>query len=95
MHINKNEIEKIAHLARLSLAPDEAGKYAQELSQILDLVAQMELCNTEDVRPMAHPMDAVQRLRPDRVTEENQRDTFQTNAPAVSDGHYLVPRVLE
>ncbi|MCK4710630.1 MAG: Asp-tRNA(Asn)/Glu-tRNA(Gln) amidotransferase subunit GatC, partial [Gammaproteobacteria bacterium] len=65
------------------------------LSSILDLVDQMSAVNTDDVEPMAHPMDASQRLRADIVTETNQREKFQSVAPKTEDGLYLVPQVIE
>lgn len=61
----------------------------------MNLVEQMDAVDTENVSPMAHPQDAFQRLREDTVTEENQREHFQKNAPAVEDGLYLVPQVIE
>ena len=95
MNLDETEVEKIAHLARLHVDADQARNIAGELSTILELVAKMEQCPTDAVEPMAHPMDAVQRLREDQVTETDQRDHFQAIAPAVEDGHYLVPKVIE
>lgn len=95
MKLDEQEVHKIAHLARLHLDDSQASHIADELSDILNLVEKMEQCPTEAVQPMAHPMDAVQRLRADEVTEPDQRDRFQAIAPAVSDGHYLVPKVIE
>ena len=95
MKLDEQEVHKIAHLARLHLDETQASNIAGELSDILSLVEKMEQCPTEAVQPMAHPMDAVQRLRADEVTEPDQREHFQAIAPAVSDGHYLVPKVIE
>ena len=95
MNLDESEVQKIAHLARLSMGGDEARRVAADLSRILELVASMDACPTDAVEPMAHPMDAVQRLRPDAVTEIDQRELFQDIAPAVADGHYLVPKVIE
>lgn len=95
MSIDSDEINRIAHLARLAIDPDDIPGYATNVSNILDLVAQMGNVATEDVTPMAHPLDAQQRLREDEVTETDQRDEFQRNAPAVENGLYLVPRVIE
>ena len=95
MSMQKSDIEKIAHLARLSVSADDAASYVQDLSGILALVEQMNSVDTDQVIPMAHPMDAEQRLRADVVTETDQRDQFQAVAPKVEDGLYLVPRVIE
>jgi aspartyl-tRNA(Asn)/glutamyl-tRNA(Gln) amidotransferase subunit C len=88
-------VEKIAHLARLSIDEAHVPEYAKNLSDILHLVEQMSAVNTEGVVPMAHPLEMEQRLRPDEVTEENQRERFQANGPQVEDGLYLVPKVIE
>jgi len=95
MSLDKNDVEKIAHLARLSIAEDDIPGYADNLSNILEMVEQMNAVDTDKVSPMAHPHDAFQRLREDVVTEENQREHFQKNAPEVENGLYLVPQVIE
>ncbi|HHL45664.1 MAG TPA: Asp-tRNA(Asn)/Glu-tRNA(Gln) amidotransferase subunit GatC [Gammaproteobacteria bacterium] len=95
MSLEKADIEKIAHLARLEIDPDDVPAYARNLSGILDLVEQMNQVNTEGVQPMAHPLRMTQRLRADEVTETNQRDKFQQIAPQVEAGLYLVPKVIE
>ena len=95
MSLNKEDIEKIAHLARLGINSEDVPEYAQNLSNILDLVEQMNATDTKGVLPMAHPLDAHQRLRADEVTEKNQREHFQENAPEVESGLFLVPQVIE
>ena len=95
MSLDKAQVEKIAHLARLQIDPADVPEYATNLSNILDLVEQMDVVDTEGVNPMAHPTDAVQRLREDVVTETDQRDRFQSIAPQVENGLYLVPKVIE
>ena len=95
MSLDKQDVEKIAHLARLDINQSDVSAYAQNLSNILDLVEQMNSVNTDDVEPMAHPTDAVQRLREDEVRETNQRERFQKIAPQVENGLYLVPKVIE
>ncbi len=95
MSLDKNDVEKIAHLARLAIAEEDIPGYAASLSSILELVEQMNAVDTENVSAMAHPQDAYQRLREDVVTEENQREHFQKNAPEVEKGLYLVPQVIE
>ena len=95
MSLEKTEIEKIAWLARLALDEDDIPGYARDLSNILDLVEQMNTIKTNDIEPLAHPMEIKARLRPDEVTETDQREKFQSIAPHVDNGHYLVPRVIE
>lgn len=95
MGLQGSDVEKIAHLARLAVAPEETARYADELSRILDLVAQMDLVDTEGVEPMAHPLHMAQRLRPDVPSEPDQRDRFQGIAPLTEAGLYLVPKVIE
>lgn len=93
--ISEAEIKKVAHLARLAMPADQTDAYVSKLSSILDLVAQLSAIDTEGVEPMAHPLDAVQRLREDIATESNHREAYQAVAPEVEDGLYLVPKVLE
>ena len=95
MSLDAEQVKKIAHLARLEINEADIPGYAETLTSILDLVDQMAAVNTDDVEPMAHPMDASQRLREDVVTECNQREHFQSVAPATEDGLYLVPKVIE
>ncbi len=93
--LDRDEVLKIAHLARIQLADSEVPRYAGELSRILDMVEQMGAVDTSGIQPMAHPVDAVQRLRPDTVTESDRREELQRGAPATENGCYLVPRVLD
>ena len=95
MSLERDDVEKIAHLARLGIAEQDIPEYARNLSNILDLVAQMDSVDTDNVEPMAHPMEMVQRLREDTVTETDQRDHFQQVAPQTENGLYLVPKVIE
>lgn len=95
MSLEKEDVEKIAHLARLSIDEASIPEYARNLSSILDLVEQMNAVNTEGVVPMAHPLELGQRLREDVVSEPDQRERFQSVAPAVEAGLYLVPKVIE
>ena len=95
MSLDREEVLKIAHLARLGVDDSEVERYADELSNILALVDRMNAVSTSSVEPMAHPLDGSQRLRPDVVNEVDRRDAFQKIAPAVSDGLYLVPKVIE
>ena len=95
MSLDKNDVEKIAHLARIAIADEDIPGYAESLSSILKLVEQMDAVNTDDVAPMAHSQDAYQRLRDDVVTEVNQREHFQQITENVENGLYLVPKVLD
>lgn len=95
MAIAPSDIAKLAHLARIAVPESEVDQLTQRISDVLDLVDQLQAADTEGVQPMAHPLDATQRLRADQVTEPNQRDEFQAIAPATEDGLYLVPRVIE
>jgi len=95
MSIDADEVKKIAFLARLKIADADIPDYVSNLSNILDLVAQMDSVNTDNVLPMSHPFDAVQRLRDDVVTESDRREDFQAIAPKTEDGLYLVPKVIE
>ncbi|HIG92000.1 MAG TPA: Asp-tRNA(Asn)/Glu-tRNA(Gln) amidotransferase subunit GatC [Methylococcaceae bacterium] len=95
MALTTEEVNKIAYLARLGVDEKDVDSYAKELSGILNLVEQMSSVNTEHVTPMAHPMDQVQRLRADEVTEYDQRALFQAQAPDVEAGLYLVPKVID
>ena len=93
--MDKDQVQHIAMLARLRVADGEIADTVDKLSRIVDFVDQLAQADTADVVPMAHPLHAAQRLRPDAVTEPNERDEFQKNAPAVDNGFYLVPKVIE
>ena len=93
--MNESEVEKIAHLARIDIDPADVADYGRNLGDILDFVARMDSVDTTGVEPMAHPLDAVQRLRDDVVSEDNRREDFQAIAPLTENGLYLVPRVVE
>jgi aspartyl-tRNA(Asn)/glutamyl-tRNA(Gln) amidotransferase subunit C len=93
--LDKEQVQHIAMLARLKLKPEEYAQAVEKLSKIVDFVDQLAEADTDGVVPMAHPVDAAQRLRPDVVTDSNERDYFQENAASVSDGLYLVPKVIE
>ncbi len=95
MSLDNSEVKRIAHLARLAIDEEDIPQYAHNLTNILDLVDQMSAVATDDVTPMAHPLDTTQRLREDKATEPNQREHFQKVASAVENGLYLVPKVIE
>jgi aspartyl-tRNA(Asn)/glutamyl-tRNA(Gln) amidotransferase subunit C len=93
--LSKEQVQHIATLARLHLEEDQFDDVVAKLSSIVDFVDQLQQAPTEGVVPMAHPLNQAQRLRPDVVTEADERDAIQANAPTVSDGFYLVPKVIE
>jgi aspartyl-tRNA(Asn)/glutamyl-tRNA(Gln) amidotransferase subunit C len=96
MSVSRHDIDNIAHLARLALSEEEIPRYIDAMTRILGLVEQLNRVDTNNVTPMAHPLPGQrQRLRPDMVTETDQRELYQRNAPQVSAGLYLVPRVIE
>ncbi len=96
MPLDRTEVEKIAHLARLSINEEQIPFYASNLSKILGLVALINEAKTDNIVPMAHPMeDLTQRMRQDEVTETNERELFQSIAPETEAGLYLVPKVIE
>lgn len=95
MSLSKDDVKKIAHLARLSLSEEELILYSAQLSNILDFAEQMQQAATDHIEPIAHPLDLGQRLRPDIVTEPDQRKETQIIAPQVEAGLYLVPQVIE
>lgn len=95
MALERPEVEKIAHLARLDLNEDDLPRTTETLNNILGLIDRMQAVDTTGVEPLAHPLEATQRLRADQVTETNHRDEYQAIAPAVENGLYLVPKVIE
>lgn len=96
MSLTRETIDSIAHLARLLLDEQEIPVYQRNLSGIIDFVSELERADTADVAPMAHPLPGLsQRLRADEVTETDQREKYQANAPQVQAGLYLVPKVIE
>jgi aspartyl-tRNA(Asn)/glutamyl-tRNA(Gln) amidotransferase subunit C len=96
MSLSPGEVEKIAHLARLSLTPAELPVYVESLSRIIALVEQLNAADTTGIEPLAHPLEGqVQRLRADVVAETDQHRKFQANAPSVEADLYLVPKVIE
>jgi aspartyl-tRNA(Asn)/glutamyl-tRNA(Gln) amidotransferase subunit C len=104
MALNITDIKRIAHLARLEINEQESAATLTKLSGILGLIEQMQAVDTKGITPMSHSQDVTQRLREDVVTQINQREEFQkiaptlgngSGVPAVRDGLYLVPQVIE
>ena len=95
MALTLEDMNKIAHLARVGLSDDEKSLYTDSLNNILGLIDELQAVNTTSIEPLAHALEVTQPLRADIVTEQNQRDAYQAIAPAVQDGLYLVPKVME
>ncbi|MDE1462740.1 Asp-tRNA(Asn)/Glu-tRNA(Gln) amidotransferase subunit GatC [Spartinivicinus poritis] len=95
MALDQTDVEKIAHLARIAIDQQDIVNTTEGLTQILTMIDQMQAADTDNVEPLAHPLEMEQRLRADAVTETNQRETFQAIAPATENGLYLVPKVIE
>lgn len=95
MSLTIKDVKRIAHLARIEINEQDAQATLQKLGGILDLIEEMQAVDTAGITPMSHSQDVVQRLRADLVTQANQRELFQSIAPAVENGLYLVPKVIE
>jgi aspartyl-tRNA(Asn)/glutamyl-tRNA(Gln) amidotransferase subunit C len=99
MSLSDDQVRRIARLARVALRPEETGPVIERLNRVLALIDEMRAVDTTGVEPMAHALDEHlpqgQRLRPDEVTETDRRQLFQSIAPAVEKGLYLVPKVIE
>ena len=95
MTIEQDDIEKIAELARIRISREQLGQVTDRISDILHMVDQLQAVDTQGIEPMANPLDATQLLRADEVTQNNCREAFQAIAPAVENGLYLVPKVID
>jgi len=99
MSLTPEQVQRIALLARIAVNPEEARGVTDRLNQVLGLIDQLQAVDTRGIEPMAHALDsqlaARQRLRPDAVTEPGRREAYQAVAPAVENGLYLVPKVIE
>ena len=95
MSLTREDVQKLCVLARLEIAPDEMADVLAKLSDIVDLVSQLEAEDTTDVVPMAHPLYQAQKLRSDQITETDKHQLYQKNAPLVEKDLYLVPKVIE
>jgi aspartyl-tRNA(Asn)/glutamyl-tRNA(Gln) amidotransferase subunit C len=93
--VKHDEINALAHLARINIGDDLLDNITDNINNILGLVDQLQQADTDNVEPMSHPLDAIQRLRADEVTEGNQREQLQAAAPATEAGLFLVPQVIE
>lgn len=95
MSITRSDVEKVAHLARIAMTDDAMLATTERLANVLAMVDQLQAIDTTGIEPLAHPLDTVQRLRSDLVTEHDQRELLMKNAPATQDGLFLVPKVIE
>ena len=95
MSLDHDQVRRLARLARIAMRPDEAEAVLARLNRVLGLIEEMRRDDTTGVEPMAHAQDVVQRLRDDKITERDQHDLYQSLAPAVEGGLYLVPKVIE
>jgi len=95
MKVDRSVVETIADLAKLKLDESDVEEYIDSMSRVLGLVEEMQTVDTTGIEPLAHPLDAVQRLRQDKVTETNERARYQAVAPETAEGLYLVPKVVE
>ena len=95
MSLSRDQIQRVAELARIALPEAESSTVLERLNRVLGLIDQLQAVDTAGIEPMSHALDVVQPLREDRVTEPDQRAALQEGAPAVEDGLYLVPKVIE
>lgn len=95
MSLTPDDVRRLARLARIAIEPEESGAVLDRLNRVLGLVDQMRKVDTQGIEPMAHALDLVQRLRADEVSDKNQRQLYHSVAPAVEEGLYLVPKVIE
>ena len=95
MSIKKTDIAYISSLSKLKMEDIEIDNFTRQISDILEMIQQLEKVDTDGIEPMAHPLNMKQRLRMDEVTEENQRDLYQENAVEFEQGFYKVPKVID
>jgi len=95
MSLSDDQLRRLARLARIALQPGESAALTGRLNRVLAMVEEMRRVDTAGIEPMAHAQDLVQPLREDSVTETDHRERYQAVAPAVEEGLYLVPKVIE
>jgi aspartyl-tRNA(Asn)/glutamyl-tRNA(Gln) amidotransferase subunit C len=95
MSLVHDQVRRLARLARIAIRPDETDAVLERLNRVLGLIDEIRRVDTSGIDAMAHPLDAQQRLRADAVTESDQHELYQSVAPAVEGGLYLVPKVIE
>jgi aspartyl-tRNA(Asn)/glutamyl-tRNA(Gln) amidotransferase subunit C len=95
MALSLDDIQRIAHLARIEITPAEAADVGRKLDGIFDMIGRMSAVDTSGIVPMSHAQELSLPLREDRANEPDRHDLYQSVAPAVQDGLYLVPKVIE
>ena len=95
MSLSHDQVRRIAALARLDIVAEESETVLERLNRVLGFIDHMRSVDTTGIEPMSHPLDLVQRLRPDEVTQTDRHELYQSVAPAVEQGLYLVPKVIE
>ncbi len=95
MSVDRSDIEQVAELARLRIEDNSVDELVSKITSILGMIDQMQATNTDDIEPLANPLEASQRLRADVVSEADQREALQANAPATEAGLFLVPKVID
>jgi len=95
LSINKDQIKYLSLLSRMDIQESEINDVEEKLTKIIDFVDQLQSIDTDEIQPMAHPLNQSQRLRADKVVEENFRDKIQKNAKSTERGMYIVPKVIE
>jgi len=95
MALTLDDVKRVAHLARIAVDEAEAKAALEQLNAVFALIAEMQAVDTRGIEPMSHALDVTQRLRADSVSESDQHELFQSNAPQVQDALYLVPKVIE
>jgi aspartyl-tRNA(Asn)/glutamyl-tRNA(Gln) amidotransferase subunit C len=95
MSLTPDDVRRLARLARIDVAAEETGAVLEGLNRVLGLVEEMRRVDTTGIEPMSHAVDLSQRLRADQPTEPDRREAYQSGAPAVEKGLYLVPKVIE
>jgi len=95
LSINKDQIKYLSLLSRMDIQESEINDVEEKLTKIIDFVDQLQSIDTDEIEPMAHPLNQSQRLRADKVIEENNRDKIQKNTESTERGMYIVPKVIE
>jgi aspartyl-tRNA(Asn)/glutamyl-tRNA(Gln) amidotransferase subunit C len=93
--LSSADIERIAHLARIEISAAEVADVRQKLDSIFEMIGRMRAIDTTGIVPMAHAQEIALPLREDVVTDSDRHELYQNGAPAVLDGLYLVPKVIE
>jgi aspartyl-tRNA(Asn)/glutamyl-tRNA(Gln) amidotransferase subunit C len=95
MALSFDDVQRIAHLARIEITPAEAADVREKLERIFELIGRMRAVDTTGIVPMSHAQDVVLPLREDRVSDTDRHEVYQQGAPAVAGGLYLVPKVID